>query len=152
MPRCPRKRQSRPPIRLAPGIAGTWTAKATRCAIQCATVAGSVVRICFSCSEWFALYSRDTGHGDFYPALRGNVCARPLFPRRARNNGPGCAFLPVRLASFCESTGMTESEHQREVFAALVQPHLPTLWRFIRRLVRETQDAEDLVQEACLNA
>ncbi len=47
---------------------------------------------------------------------------------------------------------MTESAHQREVFAALVQPHLPTLWRFIRRLVRETQDAEDLVQEACLKA
>lgn len=47
---------------------------------------------------------------------------------------------------------MTESAYQREVFAALVQPHLPTLWRFIRRLVREAPDAENLVQETCLKA
>ena len=47
---------------------------------------------------------------------------------------------------------MTESDHRREVFAALVQPHLPTMWRFIRRLVREAPDAEDLVQETCLKA
>ena len=47
---------------------------------------------------------------------------------------------------------MTEMEQRREAFAALVQPHLPTLWRCIRRLVRETQDAEDLVQETCLKA
>lgn len=60
----------------------------------------------------------------------------PIIPEAYRNSGPGCAFLPVRLASFCESTGMTESAYQRGVFAALVQLHLPTLWRFIRRLVR----------------
>ena len=47
---------------------------------------------------------------------------------------------------------MTEMEQRREAFAALVQPHLPTMWRLIRRLVRETQDAEDLVQETCLKA
>lgn len=47
---------------------------------------------------------------------------------------------------------MTEIDQRREAFAALVQPHLPTLWRCIRRLVRETQDAEDLVQETCLKA
>ena len=47
---------------------------------------------------------------------------------------------------------MTEMEQRREAFTALVQPHLPTMWRLIRRLVRETQDAEDLVQESCLKA
>ncbi|MBM3224859.1 MAG: sigma-70 family RNA polymerase sigma factor [Candidatus Tectomicrobia bacterium] len=41
---------------------------------------------------------------------------------------------------------------QREAFEALLQPHLPALWRFIRRLVRDTHEAEDLVQEACLKA
>ena len=42
--------------------------------------------------------------------------------------------------------------HNREAFEALMQPHLPTLWRCIRRLVREAPDAEDLVQETCLKA
>ena len=30
---------------------------------------------------------------------------------------------------------MTEMDQRREVFAALVQPHLPTMWRCIRRRV-----------------
>lgn len=40
----------------------------------------------------------------------------------------------------------------REAFEVLLQPHLPALWRVIRRLVREPADAEDLLQEACLKA
>ena len=40
----------------------------------------------------------------------------------------------------------------REAFEALVEPHLPTLYRLARRLVREREDAEDIVQEACLKA
>src|SRR5712692_9127633 len=89
-------------------------------------------------------------HGAPYP--RKNVWASNLFPTHARNNCPGGAFFPVRLVALWESTGMTEMDQRREAFAALVQPHLPTLWRCIRRLVRETQDAEDLVQETCLKA
>ena len=40
----------------------------------------------------------------------------------------------------------------REAFEALVEPHLPTLYRLACRLVREREDAEDIVQEACLKA
>lgn len=40
----------------------------------------------------------------------------------------------------------------REAFEALLHPHLPALWRVIRRLVHEPADAEDLLQEACLKA
>jgi RNA polymerase sigma-70 factor (ECF subfamily) len=34
----------------------------------------------------------------------------------------------------------------------LVKPHLPTLLRLARRLAREPEDAEDLVQDTCLKA
>ncbi len=40
----------------------------------------------------------------------------------------------------------------REAFEVLLHSHLPILWRVIRRLVRESADAEDLLQEACLKA
>lgn len=47
---------------------------------------------------------------------------------------------------------MDATAAQREAFEALLHPHLPALWRVIRRLVREPADAEDLLQEACLKA
>lgn len=40
----------------------------------------------------------------------------------------------------------------RETFETLVEPQLPSLFRLARRLVREREDAEDLVQETCLKA
>lgn len=47
---------------------------------------------------------------------------------------------------------MDATAARRAAFEALLSPHLPALWRVIRRLVREPADAEDLLQEACLKA
>jgi RNA polymerase sigma-70 factor (ECF subfamily) len=47
---------------------------------------------------------------------------------------------------------MEEGDSMREAFEALVEPHVPALYRLARRLVREREDAEDIVQEACLKA
>lgn len=43
-------------------------------------------------------------------------------------------------------------ESQTEYFDRLVAPHLETLFRVAYRLVRNTADAEDLVQETCVTA
>ncbi len=47
---------------------------------------------------------------------------------------------------------MKNGSCQRESFECLVKPHLPILLRLARRMVREREDAEDLVQETCLKA
>lgn len=47
---------------------------------------------------------------------------------------------------------MTDAEHTPQAFEAFVLPHLRTLLRLARRLVREEAEAEDLVQETCLKA
>jgi RNA polymerase sigma-70 factor (ECF subfamily) len=47
---------------------------------------------------------------------------------------------------------MTEGEHTRRAFEVLVEPHLRTLFRLARRLVRQDEEAADLVQETCLKA
>jgi RNA polymerase sigma-70 factor (ECF subfamily) len=46
---------------------------------------------------------------------------------------------------------MTEGEHTRQAFEALVKPHLRMLLRLARRLVQQ-EEAADLVQETCLKA
>jgi RNA polymerase sigma-70 factor, ECF subfamily len=43
-------------------------------------------------------------------------------------------------------------QSQTEYFDTLVAPHLETLFRVAYRLVRNTADAEDLVQETCVTA
>jgi RNA polymerase sigma-70 factor (ECF subfamily) len=47
---------------------------------------------------------------------------------------------------------MIEGRHKREAFEAMIRPHLPALMRLARRLAREVEDADDLVQETCLKA
>jgi RNA polymerase sigma-70 factor (ECF subfamily) len=47
---------------------------------------------------------------------------------------------------------MSETSPGHDAFEALVKPHLPTLLRLARRLAREPEDAEDLVQDTCLKA
>lgn len=47
---------------------------------------------------------------------------------------------------------MHSVHRMRKAFEALVEPHMPTLLRLARRMVREREDAEDLVQETCLKA
>lgn len=44
------------------------------------------------------------------------------------------------------------SESHRSLFAKLVEPHFDGLYRAAMRLTRNADDAEDLVQEACLRA
>lgn len=44
------------------------------------------------------------------------------------------------------------AESRTEQFDALVTPHLPTLYRVAYRLVRNTADAHDLVQDICIAA
>lgn len=47
---------------------------------------------------------------------------------------------------------MTSTRHTRATFEAVVEPHIPTLYRVARRMARTREDAEDLVQETCLKA
>ncbi len=47
---------------------------------------------------------------------------------------------------------MIRRVQEHDSFEAMVRPHLPTLMRLARRLVREVEDADDLVQETCLKA
>lgn len=47
---------------------------------------------------------------------------------------------------------MIRGTHEHDSFEAMVRPQLPTLMRLARRLVREAEDADDLVQETCLKA
>jgi RNA polymerase sigma factor (sigma-70 family) len=47
---------------------------------------------------------------------------------------------------------MRQSGSVPEQFAALVTPHLEALFRVAYRLLRNTQDAQDLVQDTCLIA
>jgi RNA polymerase sigma-70 factor (ECF subfamily) len=47
---------------------------------------------------------------------------------------------------------MAEEAYTPQAFEAFVVPHLRTLMRLARRLVREEAEAEDLVQETCLKA
>jgi RNA polymerase sigma-70 factor (ECF subfamily) len=47
---------------------------------------------------------------------------------------------------------MSKASQEHDAFEALVKPHLPTLLRLARRLAREPEDAEDLVQDTCLKA
>ncbi len=47
---------------------------------------------------------------------------------------------------------MIQGIHKHESFEAMIKPQLPTLMRLARRLVREVEDADDLVQETCLKA
>jgi RNA polymerase sigma-70 factor (ECF subfamily) len=47
---------------------------------------------------------------------------------------------------------MADGEHTQQAFETFVEPHLRMLLRLARRLVRESAEAEDLVQETCLKA
>lgn len=47
---------------------------------------------------------------------------------------------------------MSDLSHADGTFEKLVEPQLSALFRLARRLVREREDAEDLVQETCLKA
>jgi RNA polymerase sigma-70 factor, ECF subfamily len=47
---------------------------------------------------------------------------------------------------------MIEGLQGHESFEGMVRPQLPALMRLARRLVREVEDADDLVQETCLKA
>jgi RNA polymerase sigma-70 factor (ECF subfamily) len=44
------------------------------------------------------------------------------------------------------------SNHDRERFTALIEPHLDALFRAAYRLSRNTADADDLVQDTCVRA
>jgi RNA polymerase sigma-70 factor, ECF subfamily len=56
----------------------------------------------------------------------------------------------MRLA--CQRRGDFVPESAKTQFNALVKPHLETLYRVAYRLVRNTADAQDLVQDTCLTA
>ncbi|MEO8315765.1 MAG: RNA polymerase sigma factor [Pseudomonadota bacterium] len=47
---------------------------------------------------------------------------------------------------------MGQSEAGRDQFAAHIAPHLDSLFRLAYRLLRNTSDAQDLVQDTCLSA
>lgn len=47
---------------------------------------------------------------------------------------------------------MIKRVQEHDAFEAIVRPHLPALMRLSRRLAREPEDADDLVQETCLKA
>jgi RNA polymerase sigma-70 factor (ECF subfamily) len=47
---------------------------------------------------------------------------------------------------------MADEAYTPQAFEAFVAPHLQTLWRVARRLLRDAAEAEDLVQETCLKA
>jgi RNA polymerase sigma-70 factor (ECF subfamily) len=59
-------------------------------------------------------------------------------------------FPSLRCAAL--RNDMSDLSHTREAFEALVEPQLAVLLRLARRLARERQDAEDLVQDTCLKA
>ncbi len=47
---------------------------------------------------------------------------------------------------------MSDGVQGHESFEALIKPHLSALLRLARRLAREPEDAEDLVQDTCVKA
>lgn len=71
-----------------------------------------------------------------------------------RNNSASAAFSSVRDEDGSAAPGviMADEAQTAQAFEAFIVPHLRMLWRLARRLVRESADADDLVQETCLKA
>jgi RNA polymerase sigma-70 factor (ECF subfamily) len=66
------------------------------------------------------------------------------------NKSDGCRVIPLKRSPATRRTGLDASELGR--FEAIVLPHLDAAYTLARYLTRHEQDAQDVVQDACLRA